>query len=212
MSALAILLSFFVALIVAGLLYVMFIAGPLLRLILAVHDFLRTSAFGKLLYSESSHHANGPWRIDLSLGTERAGLYTKAVIARTSLFALRPPEVVYFRADHDSAGNPIRQHDSYIIEGGDLDARWWSLTAYRRSRLIPNPAGRHSFSQTTVARRSDGTWRIHFSRTPHPENWLPAGEGRGNLALVLRFYGPGTHLLAHLDTAPLPAIYREAAA
>jgi hypothetical protein len=156
---------------------------------------------------------HGPWRVDLSLGSGQAGLYTRAFTAWNSLFALPAPEVVYFTALHDSDGHRLQCGTTYSIEGEDPAARWWSITAYRRNRLIPNPLGRYSFSPTTVTRRADGRWVICLS--PHPparpgKNWLPTGDPSGNLGLTLRVYGPVPMLLANPETVQLPAIRKEA--
>jgi hypothetical protein len=150
----------------------------------------------------------GPWRVDLSLGGGQAGLYARAFTAWNSLFALPAPEVVYFTALHDSDGGRLQCGRTYSIAGEDPAARWWSITAYKQNRLIPNPLGRYSFSPTTVTRSADGRWVICLS--PHPparsgENWLPTGGPSGNLGLTLRVYGPGPMPLANPETTPLGA-------
>lgn len=159
-----------------------------------------------LLRRPPPHKKNGAWHVDLTPGSERAGVYTRAFIAWNSLFALRAPEAVYFTAIHDSDGNRLKCAATYFIEGQDPDARWWSLTAYKKNRLIPNSLGRYSFSQTTVARNAEGRWHIHLSPQPQAENWLPTGETEGNFGLTLRLYGPGRNTLANLESIRLPQI------
>ncbi len=157
--------------------------------------------------------SNGPWRVDPSLGSGQAGLYARAFTAWNSLFALPAPEVVYFTALHDSDGDRLQCGRTYSIAGEDPAARWWSITAYRQNRLIPNPSGRYSFSPTTVTRRADGRWVICLSSRPPArsgENWLPTGGPSGNLGLTLRVYGPGPILLANPETVKLPGIRKEA--
>jgi hypothetical protein len=161
-----------------------------------------------LLRRAPPHKKNGPWHVDLTPGSEHAGTYTRAFIAWNSLFALRSPEAVYFTALHDSDGNRLQCAATYCIEGQELDARWWSLTAYKKNHLIPNSLGRYSFSQTTIARDPDGRWRIRLSPQPQAENWLPTGEPIGNFALNLRLYGPAPDTLASLDSIRLPQIHR----
>ena len=158
------------------------------------------------------HKSNGPWRVDLTLGGEQAGMYTKAFTAWNSLFALRVPEAIYFTAIRDSEGNRLECSATYSIDGRDPEARWWSLTVYKKNRLIPNELGRYSFSQTTVARNADGGWSIRLSPQRQAENWLPSGDPKGNMGLTLRMYGPGPAMLAHPESAALPAIRRMASA
>jgi hypothetical protein len=152
---------------------------------------------------------NGPWRVDLTLGSAAASMYTRAYTAVHATFALRASESLYFSAGKDSAGNRLRCGATYSVQGRDLDARWWSLTAYKNHRLIPNVLGRYSFSQTTVARGPDGSWKIRVSPQRQPENWLPTGEPSGHMSLLLRFYGPGPELLSNPGGVQLPEIREE---
>jgi hypothetical protein len=165
-----------------------------------------------LLRRAPPHKRNGAWHVDLTPGSEHAGLYTRAFIAWNSLFALRAPEAVYFSALYDSAGNRLECAGTYLVEGRDPDARWWSLTAYKKNRLIPNSLGRYSFSQTSVQRSSDGGWRIRVSPEYQDGNWIPTGDPQGNFGLALRLYGPGRDTLANLESVGLPQIRREASA
>jgi hypothetical protein len=161
-----------------------------------------------LLRRAPPHKKNGAWHVDLTPGSDRAGIYTRAFIAWNSLFALRAPETIYFTALHDSDGNRLECAATYSIEGQDADARWWSLTAYKKNHLIPNSLGRYSFSQTTVTRNAEGRWRIRLSPQQQAENWLPTGEPQGNFLLTLRLYGPGRDTLANLESISLPQIHR----
>ncbi len=149
---------------------------------------------------------NGPWRMDLSVGSKDAGLFTRAIAARHSTFALSAPETVYFATTRDSAGQPLNASSTYSIEGCDLESRWWSITVYKQRHLISNPLNRYSFTKTTLSRRPDGSWRILLSPREQSENWLPTGDPDGPLSLILRFYGPGLDLLSHPETVQLPQI------
>jgi len=149
---------------------------------------------------------NGTWNVNLSLGSEKAGLYTRAYIARRSTFALRSPETLYFTAAQDAVGKKLHCRNTYVIEGRDPDARWWSITPYKNETLIPNALHRYSFSKTTVSRNDDGSWAVFVSPNRQPVNWLPAGEPSGEFTLTLRVYGPGTALLAAPAKYPLPVI------
>src|SRR5262249_4510218 len=131
---------------------------------LLVAFFLTTACLRVLMRrrpkSPSGGVRNGPWLVDLSVGSKAAGLYMRALVARRSTFALSAPETVYFATTRDSAGQDLRAGATYAIAGRDLDARWWSITAYKHRHLIPNVLNRYSFSKTTVTRKADGSWRI----------------------------------------------------
>ena len=152
------------------------------------------------------HIQNGPWRTDLSFGSAKLGMYRRASLARHSPLALRAEEALYFVAETDSVGNKLRRGCSYCVVGRDLDARWWSIAAYNKNRLIPNARNRYSYSGATVQRRADGGWIIHFSQREQSENWLPGAHEDGNLKLVLRCYGPSPRLLENPAVAMLPQI------
>ena len=173
---------------------------------LAVASLLAGRSLRIALRRRPGRIENGPWRTDLSLGSDRAGMYRKASLARHSPLALRSTEALYFAAEIDSTGNKLRRGCTYCVVGRDLDARWWSIAAYNQNRLIPNARNRYSYSGTTVNRRADGGWVIHFSPREQSENWLPSGNEDGYLKLVLRCYGPSPQLLEDPAAAMLPQI------
>lgn len=170
--------------------------------------------------------ANGPWRTSLVTGSQQADLHTRARVAVGGLLALAPSETVYWNADVDAEGHRLDARCDYRIEGEELPARWWSLTAYAADHfLIPNDAGRHSFSQTTLARAPGGPWTIRVSTEPAPvasgarseakqsevENWLPSGRSGAAdpFALTLRLYNPSPEVYEQPDAVHLPRIVRE---
>jgi len=137
--------------------------------------------------------SNGPWRTSFVTGSTDADLYTRARVAVGGLLALAPSETVYWTAERDAEGRPLDARCDYRVEGEEQLARWWSLTAYGADQfLIPNDAGRYSFSQTTLRREPGGPWTVVLSSEPHPGNWLPSGSaGRtGAFDLTLRLYNP----------------------
>ena len=148
----------------------------------------------------------GPWRTDMDLSSQNAGLYEKARAARQVPFALPVSEAIYFVAYTDSAGKKLRRGCTYCIDGRDLDTRWWSIAAYNNNRLIPNLQHRYSYSKTTVRRRDDDSWTIRFSPREQCENWLPGATDKGKLKLVLRCYGPSPELVRNPGAAPLPRV------
>ena len=160
---------------------------------------------------------NGPWRTSLVTGSRQADLYTRARVAVGGLLALAPSETVYWNAEADAEGQPLDARCDYRVEGGELPARWWSVTAYGADHfLIPNDAGRYSFSQTTLAREPGGPWTLRVSSEAKPgegegANWLPSGRSgaAGPFALTLRLYNPAPEVYERPAALRLPGIERE---
>jgi hypothetical protein len=154
----------------------------------------------------------GPWRTSLTTGSASAGLYTRARVAVGGLLALAPSETIYFTAASDADGEPLRADCDYLLEGGELPARWWSITAYGADHfLIPNAAGRYSISKTTVARGADGRWRARVSTQPGDGNWIPSGDpgARGAISLTARLYNPQANVARDPASAALPSLARD---
>jgi len=156
--------------------------------------------------------SNGPWRTSLVTGSRDADLYTRARVAVGGLLALAPSETVYWNADSDVGGERLDARCVYRVEGDELPARWWSVTAYGADHyLIPNDAGRFSFSQTTLARAPGGPWAVTVSSEPHAGNWLPSGRAgaSGPFDLTLRLYNPQPEVYEQPTVVALPRIVRE---
>jgi len=180
--------------------------------------------------------ANGPWRTSFVTGSVDADLYTRARVAVGGLLALAPSETVYWNAEHDAEGRPLDARCDYRVTGSELPARWWSVTAYAADHfLIPNDAGRYSFSQTTLAREPAGAWTVRVATQPPTQgplptsgvtagaprseakpsegaNWLPSGRAgaTGPFALTLRLYNPAPEVYERPASLALPRIEREA--
>ncbi len=157
--------------------------------------------------------SNGPWRTSFVTGSSDADLHTRARVAVGGLLALAPSETVYWNADTDADGQALDARCDYRVDGDELAARWWSITAYGADHfLIPNDAGRFSFSQTTLARAPGGPWAIVVSSEPNAGNWLPSGRAgaSGPFALTLRLYNPQPAVYEEPRAVALPRIVREA--
>ena len=149
---------------------------------------------------------DGAWTSNPSVGSVQANMYIRATIARIALFALSKTEALYYNAFTDEEGEPLRSECDYIIEGGDLPARWWSITAYDKDHfLVPNVLNRYSYNAKNVGRNEQGRYKIHLSATPKVQNWLPA-PGQGNMSLTLRAYNPARALAENMGSAELPRI------
>jgi hypothetical protein len=151
---------------------------------------------------------NGVWRTFPLASSPEAGMHARALIALVGVLALDRSETLYYSATRDSEGRRLSCRCDYRIDGGPFATRWWSLTAYGGDGfLIPNAAGRYSFSATTVTTGADGRWSVLLSAEPQEGDWLPAGDA-DRIDLLLRFYNPEPELYRHLDTVALPTITR----
>jgi hypothetical protein len=180
-----------------------------LSLSLAVAAAAAYISVGYMLDRQARPIAVGPWTTSLTVGSAKAGPYLRARIARHGIWALDSSEVIYYTTNTDSRGFPLSHNAVYRIEGGDLDTRWWSITAYNDDHFIPNRLDRYSFSQTTIEPELGGTWIIRLSKVEVPGNWLPSGDLSGNLVLTLRCYNPGRRMIDDPGSARVPQIVRE---
>ncbi|TNE49074.1 MAG: DUF1214 domain-containing protein [Deltaproteobacteria bacterium] len=178
---------------------------------------------------------NGPWRTSLTTGSSKANMYTRATVSVGGLFALNKSEAVYFIADRDSNNQALRSHCSYRIQGGVIEARWWSITLYGSDFfLIPNDANRYSFTMRELQslpqpkkatsqpakpakpEKKPAQWsfvlgpkRPQGTKPQHDKGWIPTGSKKGSqLYLNLRLYHPKAAVVKALKTTPLPTITR----
>nr|WP_276589144.1 MULTISPECIES: DUF1214 domain-containing protein [unclassified Sphingomonas] len=150
--------------------------------------------------------AIGPWTTDASIGTAQASARTRAAVAVHGLLALPAGEARYYEAETDDAGRPLDGHCRYRIEGGQLPARWWSLTVYdAQGYLIADPSGIHSLESAAVAPGS--RWDATLAPGRVAGHWLPSG-GLAYVGLTLRTYLPA----GPLTRAQLPSIVRQGCA
>ena len=136
-------------------------------------------------------------------------MYTRARVAVGGLLALDKKETIYFDASTDDEGQPLRGECDYRIEGRDLLARWWSLTAYGSDHfLIPDERGRYSFSKTTTPMDRDGRFALRVSAFEQPGAWLPTVAG-DRFYLTIRLYNPDPSIQEDPTATELPRIVRE---
>jgi hypothetical protein len=165
-------------------------AGVLLGLGTAWLSLKNASAFGA---------ASGAWRVSLLAGSAEADLYTRAQVAIGGLLALNREETMYYVAERDSAGRPLRSRCSYRISGTPPSARWWSLTAYADDYFLFEDA-QHRYSVNGARARLDAQGRFELVTGPAAPAapgiaWLPTPGDRG-LVLTLRVYNPDAALQA----------------
>lgn len=154
-------------------------------------------------------YRSGPWYTSAVFGSVDADMYTRARVALLGLLALDKRETMYYTANTDSEGGALSGDCTYRIEGGDLAAHWWSITAYdAASFLIENEQRVYSFSQTTTEREPDGSFVIRISADPQEKNWLPVKRGE-SFDMTARFYNPEASIYADPSAAVLPVIVKE---
>lgn len=149
------------------------------------------------------------WGVDALAGAESAGLYTRARIARVGLLALGRDEAVYYIADRDADGQPLRETCEYAVAGGDLPGRWWSLTVYAGDRFLArNDDAAHSVGAGGLATEADGHWRIRLAPSRgDAAAWLST-RNTGAPTLLLRIYRPAAALRENPMQIALPRIQR----
>jgi hypothetical protein len=151
----------------------------------------------------------GVWRHYPDYGSTVASPHVRAQTQIVGPLALARTEAIYFIADRDDRGEPLRPACNYRIEGGDVDARWWSITAYGDDHhLIPSALKRYSYNSANAAKNADGSWTIHLSRTPKPGNWIPTGDG-SRFELFWRMYNPAPAVLEDVASVDVPRVFRE---
>ncbi|MFN0183310.1 MAG: DUF1214 domain-containing protein [Aquabacterium sp.] len=150
----------------------------------------------------------GAWRTSLVSGSVDADLYTRAKVARVGLLALSRAETLYFVADRDDTGAPLRSRCRYRIEGVPPPARWWSITAYADDFfLFADPQHRYSLAGAQARLDGSGQFVLHtgLARPEDDGAWLPTPGDRG-LVLTLRLYQPVAELAAMPQRLEPPAI------
>jgi hypothetical protein len=155
----------------------------------------------------------GPWDGWITEGNPQADPYTRAHVARSGRLPLTSTVARYFTARTDSAGRTLVSSCEYLVEGGPINARWWSLAVYDEySGLIDNPSARYSFNSEEMLRHADGSYRVNLSSKARPENWLPSGTADQTLVLMLRIYSPRETDASGIGLVPserLPKIERK---
>lgn len=136
----------------------------------------------------------GPWVTWTAKARTDADPYTRAHFARAGMLDLSTEIAATYYAYGDTDGNVFTSACTYVVEGGTLDAAWWSVTAFdTEGRLIANAANRYSFSAQTLALAADGAFKITLARDAKPDNWLPTGNV-GRFILVLHMLNPAASI------------------
>ena len=149
------------------------------------------------------------WTGSLSVGSPHADPWTRAVTAQVGLMALDRREAVYFHRYRDETGRPLDERCAYEISGGDLPARWWSITLYAADEFLArNDDGAPSIDATGVSRDADGRWRARAAPTRQgAADWLSSRDA-GAFSLAIRLYNPEDAAVADVRNIAFPAVRR----
>ncbi len=153
-----------------------------------------------------SQNMIGPWVTGRDFGTEAASRYTRAVVALRGLLALPATEARYYTAATDDSGAPLDGACRYIVTGGTLPAKWWSLTLYDRAGyLVPNDADIYSVGSAGLPAAEAAKWQVVIAPKTQPGHWLPTAR-IARFELTLRAYLPADRGVGDFTAAQLPRI------
>jgi hypothetical protein len=151
----------------------------------------------------------GPW-----IGTPRAGgvdadPYSRAQIVKQASLPLGGGEGVAFVAEVDSQNRSLTANCSYVVKGGSLPTRWWTITVSdANGALFTNPLNRYGFTSQEITRNEKGDFEIAVASRVQPGNWIPAPPD-GPIRITLRFYDTPLTNSSGIDAQELPSITRE---
>ena len=153
--------------------------------------------------------SNGAWSTNVSYGSANASALTRAKVALGRIMALPAKEAMYFTATKDSDGRTLNGGCTYLVSGGKLDGRWWSVTLYEgEGWLVKNAANRWSIPAHAAEQADNGRWSFTVSPEEQPTTWLPTGNAKA-FDMTLRLYHPSPAVIAAPAKAALPIIKRQ---
>jgi hypothetical protein len=154
-------------------------------------------AFGAQGFSE--HY--GAWSFNRAAGSEAAGPYTRAIIARTGLLALSAREAIYFNLDKDEHGRPLDESCIYELSGAPLLARWWSVTLYASDNYLARNSD-HAYS-IDASRAGPGRWRARIAPVQGDASfWISSRAAKRGFSLTLRVYNAYDDFTASAEALP----------
>jgi len=145
--------------------------------------------------------ANG-WARPAVVGNYNTDFLARTLITYGGIWANIMPEVLYYRASTDGAGNRLTGDHSYTLtfpkeQLPEAFAKYfWSVIAVDTThfRVLPNAKGRYLLNRQTNPQYSpDGSLTLYFADEKPADapdgNWLPTPKG-SIYRLTFRFYGP----------------------
>jgi hypothetical protein len=158
----------------------------------------------------SSGAKNGWSGVGGAVGRYGTNYAPRAAVARVGLGALPPEEAIYLTCQQDGAGNSLDGNHRYSMHfPKDLIPpirAFWSLTIYSDDGyFVPNPIRRFAIGDRDPLKfNPDGSLDLYIQHAPpggdRDSNWLPAPDGKFNLAL--RLYWPSEEILSGRWTPP----------
>ncbi|HVV32539.1 MAG TPA: DUF1214 domain-containing protein [Vitreimonas sp.] len=164
---------------------VAWVVTVLIGVTLGVISLWAVFAFGTANFSE--HY--GAWSLNRAAGSQAAGPYTRAIIARSGLLALSAREAIYFNLDRDEHGRPLDEGCVYELSGAPLETRWWSVTLYASDNFLArNSDHAHSIDASRVG---PGAWRARVAPVQGDAPfWISSRAAGRGFSLTLRVYNP----------------------
>jgi hypothetical protein len=154
----------------------------------------------------------GPWHSSQHVGGSEAGLYRRAMIARTAMLALTREEAVYFIASTDDAGQALTSSCRYSVVGADMPARWWSITVYGPDYyLVPSETNKYSYTKTDMQAAGQQDFLFELARTGGAVGqsspvMISGNHADAKFSLLLRLYHPDASVLDAPGALALPQI------
>jgi|CXWL01.1.fsa_nt_gi hypothetical protein len=172
-------------------------AALLIGIVLGAASAWAALEMGRANFSENY----GGWSHSRAAGSRAADPYTRAIIARDGLLALNANEALYFSMNADENGRPLHESCIYELSGGDVPARWWSVTLYASDNFLARN-GDHAESIDST-RVHGPAWRARISPVRgEAVHWLSSRSAGRKLVLMLRIYNPHDGWRPSADALP----------
>jgi hypothetical protein len=142
-------------------------------------------------------------------GSADADPWTRARVAVSGLLALNKSQAIYFTRKTDDEGQPLREECRYLVSGGPLPGRWWSVTVYAADNFLPlNDDDALSFDATEVPLDGQGRWNAVLSAQRRARGAWASTRNAGNFDITLRIYQPEPRAQAEFASIPMPRVTR----
>lgn len=149
------------------------------------------------------------WTGSSVTGSTEADPWTRARVAVAGLLALSKEHAIYFTRKTDDAGQPLREACRYRVSGGNLPARWWSVTVYAADNYLPlNTDDALSFDATEVRPDGSGQWSAILSPTRPESGAWASTSAAGSYDITLRLYQPTPQAQQDYGSIPMPRVER----
>lgn len=133
---------------------------------------------------------NGPWESWYLAGNPQADPYTRAHFVHVGTLPITTTNARYFTARRDNNDEKLKADCTYLIEGENIRALWWSLAVYdQKGRVFSNKAQRYAYSNRNIFLERNNDFKITLAHNVQTGNWLPL-NGDSAFILVLRVYQP----------------------